>query len=249
MHSLFCVFYHLWHHMLSLNHQLVRPKKNLKYTQVKRTYSYNLIMKKDCASQHLQRRHIPNRCRRHIQLQSYFRSWERWHRCCAPPIPTGRYKYVYVNICGDVQLERQLNASVKLRRTQLQPARIGSEWLWPPATLRHKALEPAASPAVLPPPQTFLFELFYEFYWLLLATRFEFFKTTLAGCPGFWSCFCRFFGLIVSHFLWPVFRLQVPSGHMNPHSGHNLTADCTFMAKSCSCGEQSTFFAITTANC
>lgn len=28
--------------MLSLNHQLVRPKKNLKYTQVKRTYSVQL---------------------------------------------------------------------------------------------------------------------------------------------------------------------------------------------------------------
>jgi len=42
-----------------------------------------------------------------------------------------------------------------------------------------------------------------------LATRFEFFKTTLAGCPGTPAFSSS--GLIVSHFLWPVFRIS-PAG-------------------------------------
>lgn len=70
------------------------------------------------------------------------------------------------------------HACVRSQRSSIAPLPLLG--LWPSrniATQKHLNEQPQRTRTRS---STFLFELFYEFYWLLLATRFEFFKTTLA---------------------------------------------------------------------
>lgn len=115
-----------------------------------------------------------------------------------------------------------------------------TRWLWPTATLRHKTLERAASARGSATRSLFCLSYFTSFIGFYWQRDLNFSKRHLLPFSvGLRSSLA--FGLIVSHFLWPDLCLeglkQVASGYVSPHPGHNLAADCTFMAKSCSSNE------------